>query len=137
MLKSIQGPYPIKNDSDLLWCKLLAHICNYFDTRVLADVKYPHCNRLFFQNLAVDLGALKTFCSALSENPKVYLEQIAQPLELCSLMEAESVHEFLDPVVRSRKYSHIETEKLISVLGRVKEPASTRKSVEDLIMLLK
>lgn len=136
-MKGIQGESLINKENESFWHAILGQICSFFDERVLADVKYPHCNAVFFQNVAMDLGALKSFCQQLSSDPGPFLEQIAQPIELCALMAAESVHEFLDPIVRQRKYSHIETERLISVLERVKEPANKRQSIEDLILLLK
>lgn len=120
-----------------MWCSILASISSFVDGRILADVSFPHCNATFFQNLSLDLNTLKNFCQELSPDPGPFVEQIAQPLELCSLMAAESVHEFLDPVVRQRKYSHIETDRLVSVLGKIKEPAEKLQSIEDLILLLK
>ena len=137
-MQRIQGDATtISKENESFWCSILAQICAFVDERVLADVKYPHCNSAFFENLAVDLGALQAFCRQLSDRPEPFLNQIAQPLELCALMASESVHEFLDPIVRQRKYSHIETDRLITVLERVKEPASKRQSIEDLILLLK
>ncbi len=137
-LERIQGDSStITNENEPFWCSVLAQICAFVDEKVLADVKYPHCNSIFFQNLAIDLEALRTFCLQLSAHPEPFLEQLAQPLELCSLMGAQSVHEFLDPIVRQRKYSHIATDRLITVLEKVKEPANKRQSIEDLILLLK
>ncbi len=137
-MQRLQGdPSIISRENQSFWCAILAEICAFVDERVLADVTYPHCNSTFFENLAVDLEALQDFCRQLSEHPEPFLEQIAQPLELCALMASQSVHEFLDPIMRQRKYSHIETDRLISVLEKVKEPATKRQSIEDLILLLK
>lgn len=120
-----------------LWPDIFAHISAHFDAKILADVRYPHLNALFFHNLNVDLTSISTQMLPLASLPGNPLQPLASLIELCNLMAADSVHEFLDPVVRQRKYSHLETDRLISVLERVKEPADKRQSVEDLIMLLK
>ena len=122
------------------WFPLLTEIANYFDTRILSDLKYPHLSVLFFKNLAVDLEAVDGFFRNLpdkNDSNFTFDSPISPLLELCSLLRADSVHEYLDPVVRGQKYSHVKAERIVKVLGRVKEPAEQRKSVEDLILLLK
>lgn len=127
-------------DVDLFWSPLLEFIVNFFDTKILSDVKYPHLSELFFKNLSVDLTALDQFFRAAqsqAQNNDSNSNSLAALLEMCSLLQAESVHEYLDPLVRSRKYSHVKTERIVSVLGKLTEPAEKRQSVEDLILLLK
>ena len=125
-------------DANLFWSPLLEHIVNYFDTRILSDVKYPHLSQLFFKNLSIDLKAIEEFFSqAIGPDNSRILSPLAALLEMCSLLQAESVHEYLDPIVRKRKYSHVKTERIVNVLGKLKEPADKRQSVEDLILLLK
>ena len=138
----------------LFWIPIFSHIANYFDTRILFDVKYPHFSGLFFKNLAVDLEALDNFIMNLiktdeqngpdNENDKKdklvtdkLISTIASLKEMCNLLQAESVHEYLDPIVRNRKYSHVQSDRIVKVLGKLKEPADKRKSIEDLILLLK
>jgi hypothetical protein len=106
--------------------------------RIFMDVKYPHCNALFFKYISTDLEHLQSFVQDLpSRNSGQLAGSLASPLEICSLMAAESVHEYLDPVIRNKKYPHLESQRLVSVLGRLKEPDDKRRSVEDLILLLK
>lgn len=137
------------------WIPIFSHIANYFDTRILFDVKYPHLSGLFFKNLAVDLEALDNFIMNLiktddhnssdndnyDKNDKLVndklISTIASLKEMCNLLQAESVHEYLDPIVRNRKYSHVQSDRIVKVLGKLKEPADKRKSIEDLILLLK
>lgn len=87
----------------------------------------------------MDLRAIDTFFSGTIEGgDKVTLmAPLSALLEMCSLLQAESVHEYLDPLVRKRKYPHVKTEKIVNVLGKLKEPAEKRQSIEDLILLLK
>ena len=125
-------------DVALFWSPLLDHIINYFDTRILSDVKYPHFSELFFKNLSIDLKAIEEFFSqTIGPDNTNLLSPLAALLEMCSLLQAESVHEYLDPLVRKRKYSHVKTERIVNVLGKLKEPAEKRQSVENLILLLK
>lgn len=126
----------VKLDLNLFWSPLLEFIVNFFDTKILSDVKYPHLSELFFKNLFVDLKAIEQF-SLKTLGIKSEQSSLAALLEMCSLLQAESVHEYLDPLVRSRKYSHVESERIVNVLGKLKEPAEKRQSVEDLILLLK
>ena len=120
----------------------MTSIVNFFDTKILSDVKYPHLSQLFFKNLSVDLTAINNFFTgSIDENPandkSALLSSLAALLEMCNLLQAESVHEYLDPLVRKRKYSHVKTERIVNVLGKLSEPADKRRSVEDLILLLK
>ena len=124
------------------WSPLMTSIVNFFDTKILSDVKYPHLSQLFFKNLSVDLTAINNFFTgSIDENPandkSALLSSLAALLEMCNLLQAESVHEYLDPLVRKRKYSHVKTERIVNVLGKLSEPADKRRSVEDLILLLK
>jgi len=113
-------------------------VSDYYDRKIFADVKYSRMNRLFFQHIAMDLEHIQCFARSLNgKNNALLLEPLSASIEICSLMAAESVHEYLDPVVRRRKYSHLDAMKLIPVLERVKEPDEMRRSVEDLILLLK
>ena len=159
LLKSLNGDRNDSNNNNnsnsnnlsfsLFWIPIFTHIANYFDTRILFDVKYPHLSGLFFKNLAIDLQALDNFITNLIEignncpfnkdksvNDDL-LATIASLLEMCTLLQAESVHEYLDPIVRKRKYSHVQSDRIVKVLGKLKEPADKRKSIEDLILLLK
>lgn len=90
------------------------------------------------KNVAVDLKYLRDLIvKDLEIRPlKPFLDCIAGPLEMCELIEAETVHEFLDPLVRKQKYPNLESDRIISVLGKINEPADKRQSVEDLILLL-
>lgn len=120
------------------WCPLVISIVNYFDTKILYDLKYPHFSELFFKNLAIDLKALNDFfLNNIKSDKSLLLAPLASLLEMCSLLQAESVHEYLDPLVRKRKYPHVQTERIVNVLGKLKEPAEKRQNVEDLILLLK
>ena len=102
------------------------------------NVKYPSINQNFFQHIIVDLEHIQSFVQSVSSGgDSSLLEPLSAPIEICTLMAAESVHEYLDPVLRRRKYSHLDTTRLIPVLERVKEPDEKRCSVEDLILLLK
>ena len=122
----------------MFWSPLLEFIVNYFDTKILSNVKYPHLSELFFKNLSVDLKAIEQFISdILTNQSSQILSPLSALLEMCSLLQAESVHEYLDPLVRNRKYSHVKTDRIVNVLGKLKEPAEKRRSVEDLILLLK
>ena len=122
----------------MFWSPLLEFIVNYFDTKILSNVKYPHLSELFFKNLSVDLKAIEQFISdTLTNQSSQILSPLSALLEMCSLLQAESVHEYLDPLVRNRKYSHVKTDRIVNVLGKLKEPAEKRRSVEDLILLLK
>ena len=124
-------------DVEAFWTPLLANICHHFDTKILYDVKYPHFSELFFQNLSVDLRALESFFINLPRKNDQFLAPLSALLEMCALLQAESVHEYLDPLVRKRKYSHVQADRIVSVLGKLNEPADKRQSVEDLILLLK
>ena len=125
-------------DPIMFWSPLLEFIVNYFDTKILSNVKYPHLSELFFKNLSVDLKAIEQFISdILTNQSSQILSPLSALLEMCSLLQAESVHEYLDPLVRNRKYSHVKTDRIVNVLGKLKEPAEKRRSVEDLILLLK
>jgi hypothetical protein len=119
---------------EAFWDPIVDSIVNYFDSQILSDVKFPHVSVLFFKNLAIDLNALDSFFTSITKHQA---KSLASILEMCALLQAESVHEFLDPVVRKRKYSNVQSEKIVSVLGRLTEPADKRQSVEDLILLLK
>lgn len=112
-------------------------IVDHFDTKILYDVKYPHLSELFFKNLAVDLQAVNDFFSTTISDSPHFLSPLSALLEMCTLLHAESVHEYLDPLVRKRKYAHVQTERIVNVLGKLREPAEKRQSVEDLILLLK
>lgn len=121
------------------WSPILKEIVDFFDTKILSDVKYPHLSVLFFKNLAIDLKAIESFfISSINKSDfDNFIAPLASLLEMCALLQAESVHEYLDPLVRQRKYSHVQTERIVKVLGKLKEPADKRQSVEDLILLLK
>lgn len=128
----------VQLNTNLFWCPFLLHIVNYFDTVILSDVKYPHLSELFFKNLSMDLKAIEELMvSVMNGDGKPALSSLSALLEMCSLLQAESVHEYLDPLVRQKKYSHVKSERIVSVLGKLKEPAEKRQSVEDLILLLK
>lgn len=124
-------------DVEAFWSSILANICHHFDTKILYDLKYPHFSELFFRNLAVDLRALEAFLINLPRKNDQFLAPLSALLEMCALLQAESVHEYLDPLVRKSKYSHVQTDRIVNVLGKLKEPAEKRQSVEDLILLLK
>lgn len=123
-------------DVEAFWKPILKEIVEFFDTRILSDVKFPHLSELFFKNLSIDLKALETFFKPLCSEPD-FIAPLASLVEMCSLLQAESVHEYLDPLVRQKKYSHVQAERIVKVLGKLKEPAEKRQSVEDLILLLK
>lgn len=121
------------------WSPILNEIVDFFDTKILSDVKYPHLSELFFKNLAMDLKSIENFFASSINKTEFdnFISPLASLLEMCALLQAESVHEYLDPLVRQRKYSHVQTERIVKVLGKLKEPAEKRQSVEDLILLLK
>ena len=121
------------------WSPILNEIVEFFDTKILSDVKYPHLSELFFKNLAIDLKTIESFFKSSINQSEFdnFIAPLASLVEMCALLQAESVHEYLDPLVRQRKYSHVQTERIVKVLGKLKEPAEKRQSVEDLILLLK
>ena len=129
----------VQLSTNKFWSPILMEIVEFFDTKILSDVKYPHLSELFFKNLAIDLKALESFFITLttSKEQADFIAPLASLVEMCTLLQAESVHEYLDPLVRQRKYSHVQTERIVKVLGKLKEPAEKRQSVEDLILLLK
>lgn len=131
----------VELNSNLFWSPLLLHIVNYFDTKILSDLKYPHLSELFFKNMSIDLKAIEELMINLMrmkpEEGNSALSSLSALLEMCALLQAESVHEYLDPLVRQKKYSHVKSERIVNVLGKLKEPAEKRQSVEDLILLLK
>lgn len=126
----------VQLDVEAFWKPILKEIVEFFDTRILSDVKFPHLSELFFKNLSIDLKALENLFKPLTTEAD-FIAPLASLVEMCSLLQAESVHEYLDPLVRQKKYSHVKTERIVKVLGKLKEPAEKRQSVEDLILLLK
>lgn len=73
-------------------------------------------NMNFINGLASDLDFVRTL--AREQNDPLVLETFSEVQQLVTLMTADQVHEFLDPIVRNRKYPNLRPGEIIPVLQK-------------------
>lgn len=112
---------------------MFSHLAGFLAS-ILYDKSVASINMNFVQGLKVDLEAIEALANV--EDPLI-LETFAETKQLVMLMLAEQVHEFLDPIVRNRKYPNLRSGEIVQVLQKVKEPMSVRRNFEDMILLLR
>lgn len=112
---------------------MFSHLAGFLGS-ILYDKSVISMNMNFIKGLKVDLEAIEALINA--EDPLI-LETFAETKQLVTLMLAEQVHEFLDPIVRNRKYPNLRSGEIVQVLQKVKEPMSVRRNFEDMILLLR
>ena len=112
-----------------IFTHLSTHISN-----ILHDPNVTALSMNFVQGLNMDLQTITEL--ARNEDPML-LETFSDTRELVELMMSEHVHEYLDPVVRNRKYPNLRSGDIIPVLEKIKDPPAKRRNFEDMILLLR
>lgn len=84
---------------------------------ILYDKDVPSINVKFVENLGADLVFVEGLAQELVQDPAI-LEGFAEVRQLVALITAERVHEFLDPIVRTRKYANLRSKDIIIVLEK-------------------
>ena len=82
---------------------LFSHLATYLH-ETLYDKNVTSTNMNFLHQLDFDLKAIESL--AQNEDPLI-MEAFAETRQLITLMLTEQVHEFLDPIIRNRKYPNL------------------------------
>jgi hypothetical protein len=86
-------------------------------TEMLYDKNVPGFNMNFVEGLSADLAYIQKFTQEQKQDPLV-METFSEVQQLVNLMMTEQVHEFLDPIIRNRKYSSLRSNDVIPVLQK-------------------
>lgn len=99
----------------------------------LTDPSIPSINLEYMEGFKNDLEFL---LEALTHHA-LNLETFAELQEIVSLALSPSCHEYMDPIVRQREYSHLRSEIVVPFLAKIAPKFNAKRlSIEDLIMLL-
>lgn len=80
----------------------------------MAGKNHPTINMNCVEGVATDLAHLKQVLSA-DFALAILLAEVEQ---LCVLMRVEQVHEFLDPIIRNRKYPNLSAGRVAQALQK-------------------
>lgn len=75
-------------------------------------------NMNFIENLALDIPFIQKFASAKIGSAWEISPQFLELQELVSLLCADNPHEFLDPLIRNKKYPDLRPAALIKALQK-------------------
>lgn len=130
-LKNMLPPQSIKQ----LVFNMFSHLSTSL-TEWMYDKRITTMNMNFIQSLAIDLKFIKEFAEGQVNDPLV-LETFNEVQQLVTLMTVGQPHEYLDPVLRNRKYPNLRPNDLVIALQKVKEPLTVQRSFQDFILLLR
>jgi len=102
---------------------------------MLIDTNSSPINIEFASNIVQDIKYFDE--DLLSTFNRRHYELFNKPRQLFALIASDNPHEFMDPVVRNRKYSSLNSVTVVKGLEKLKEPAAKRRLAEDLILLLR
>lgn len=111
---------------------LFNHLADYIHELLKNDTTVA-INLNFIIQLDLDLQAWAQL--AESEDP-LLMESFVELRQLITLMLVEQTHEYLDPIIRNRKYSNLRPSEIIPILQKLKEPITKKRNFEDMILLL-
>jgi hypothetical protein len=100
--------------------QLVYNIFSHLSTKLtdmLYDQSLTAINMSFVEGLSADLAYIQQFSQEQSQDALV-METFSEVQQLVNLMMTEQAHEFLDPIVRNRKYSSLRSNDLIPVLQK-------------------
>lgn len=104
---------------------------------ILYDPAVPGMSLYYVHGLSDDLAFLEeAIAKLLPALQDALLAPFDELRETLALILAKSCHDYMDPGIRHDQYPHLQTEKIVRVLGKISQPQAKRMSIEDLILLL-
>lgn len=72
----------------------------------------------FIEQICIDLGLVENIGKDQLQQDNLALETFAELKQLITLLKADKVHEFLDPIVRNRKYPSLRSNVIVQILQK-------------------
>ncbi len=118
-------------------CNAFGHISTRITEDIYDDRTLPTLPMGLIEAVGADIGALAgLWRECMRDADAMIMESFSSVRQLVSLLTCRDVNEYLDPIVRNRKYSSLKAAQLLAVVRRVECEPTRKAALANFALLL-